>query len=90
MGRIPAFRRRSAIQAGVGACGSTPRTARATNRSHPGRPWIGASSLTSPPNPPGAGAGGCSRVTGSVNAAPVEWEYSRAPPRIEKQYRDPG
>ena len=46
-GRIPASVRRAAIQVGVGAVTSMPRTTRATYRLHPRRPRIGASSWIS-------------------------------------------
>ena len=84
---MPAWVSRRCIHPGDGRDGSTPRTTCATNRSQPGTPWIGASSSSSTANSPAAGARSAAVGTpGSVNGAPVEWEYSRATPRIEKQY----
>ena len=84
---MPASVRRTAIQRGVGAATSMPRTTRATYRSQPARSRIGASSRSSTGKPPSvaAGAGSASARAGSVNAAPVACEYSRAMPRTEKQ-----
>ena len=87
--RMPAASRRSTIHPGVGAAGSTPRTTRATKRSTPLRPRTGASSAKTTGNPSGVAEGGSAAITpgrpGSRKAAPVECEYSRATPRIEKQ-----
>jgi len=67
-----------------------PRTIRVTNRSQPTFPAIGASSATVTPKPSGVATGGSppgkfAARPGSVKAAPVEWEYSRATPRMAKQ-----
>ncbi len=83
---MPAWVKRRCIQPGEGRDGSTPRTTWATNLSQPTRPWIGASSASSTAKSPTAGARSRSvGRAGSVNAAPVACEYSRATPRIEKQ-----
>ena len=84
MGRIPTSVSRRRIHAGEAADASTPRTTRATKRSHPARPWIGASSARRTAYPPSFGAATGSSA-GSSNGAPVDRAYSRAMPRIEKQ-----
>ncbi len=87
---MPAWTSRSCSHSGDGAAGSMPRTMRVTKRSHPATRFSGAASSTSTGKPSGVAAGTAppgrfSGRPGSVNAAPVAWEYSRATPRMEKQ-----
>jgi len=84
IGRIADCVNRRFIHAGLSADTSIPRTMRATKRSQPTRPRIGAASSSCTAKPPAVGAGTAS-AAGSRNGWPVACEYSRATPRIEKQ-----
>ena len=79
--RMPASPSLAIIQGGVGLDASMPRTTRVTKTVAPTLPRIGATSSTVTANPVPATGDGAS--AGSRNVAPVEWEYSRAMPRIE-------
>ena len=87
IGRIPIWVSRRCIHGGDGRVGSMPRTIRATNRSQPACPSIGAASASRTAYPSSVGSGtessAGSRKPPSVD--PCECQYSRARPRIEKQ-----
>src|ERR1035437_3483421 len=85
MGRIPIWVSRLAIQGGEAAETLTPRTTRATYRSQPARPFRGASSASCTPYP-FVLAAACAMAAGSWKSPPVAWEYSRAMPRMLRQY----
>ena len=80
---MPASFSRLTIHTGVCAFASKPEAERTTNFDDPALPLIGALSETFTSKP--SARTGLTRLTGSVNLAPVACENSLAIPLIEKQ-----